>query len=174
MFSLSQLFLFSLFPSSLELSIFISSASLLAMTLGRVILVALGFVVSIYFITPTASCSKQTYKPPFPFLPLSFLEYYYHVYFTNLLCLNAKSLQLCPTLCDPMDCSPPAPLSMGFPRQGYWSGLPCPLPGVLPDPGIEPTSLMSPALEIVYILQLEIGVHCDYFCLNQSVIFLNI
>ena len=39
-----------------------------------------------------------------------------------------------------------APLSMGFSRQEYWSGLPCRLPGHLPDPGIEPTSLMSPAL----------------------------
>ena len=33
------------------------------------------------------------------------------------------------------------PLSMGFPRQGYWSGLPFHLPGDLPDPGIEPVSL---------------------------------
>ena len=39
-----------------------------------------------------------------------------------------------------------APLSMGFPRQEYWSGLPFPSPGALPDPGIEPTSLVSPAL----------------------------
>ena len=39
-----------------------------------------------------------------------------------------------------------APLSMGFSRQEYWSGLPCPPPGDLPDPGIEPTSLMSPSL----------------------------
>ena len=38
------------------------------------------------------------------------------------------------------------PLSMGFSRQEYWSGLPCPPPGNLPDPGIEPMSLMSPAL----------------------------
>ena len=38
-----------------------------------------------------------------------------------------------------------APLSMGFPRQKYWSGLPCPPPGDLPDPRIEPVSLMSPA-----------------------------
>ena len=37
------------------------------------------------------------------------------------------------------------PLSMGFFRQDYWSGLPCPPPGDLPDPGIEPTSA-SPAL----------------------------
>ena len=33
-----------------------------------------------------------------------------------------------------------APLFMGFSRQEYWSGLPCPPPGDLPDPGIEPTS----------------------------------
>ena len=39
-----------------------------------------------------------------------------------------------------------APLSMGFSRKEYWGGLPCPSPGDLPDPGIEPTSLMSPAL----------------------------
>ena len=39
-----------------------------------------------------------------------------------------------------------APLSMGFSRQGYWSGVPCSPPGDLPDPGIRPTSLMSPAL----------------------------
>ena len=35
-------------------------------------------------------------------------------------------------------------LSVGFPRQEYWSELPCPPPGDLPNPGIEPTSLMSP------------------------------
>ena len=61
--------------------------------------------------------------------------------------MRAKSFQSCLTLCDPVDyiaCQ--APLSMGFPRQEYWSGLPCPPPGDLPDPGIKPTSLMSPAL----------------------------
>ena len=57
-----------------------------------------------------------------------------------------KSLQSCPTLCDPMDCSPPAPLSMGSSRQEYWIGLPSPLPGDLPDPWIEAKSLKSPAL----------------------------
>ena len=35
---------------------------------------------------------------------------------------------------------------MGFSRQEYWSGLPCPPPGDLPNPGIEPVSLTSPAL----------------------------
>ena len=39
-----------------------------------------------------------------------------------------------------------APLSMGFSRQEYWSALPCPPPGDLPNPGIEPRSLMCPAL----------------------------
>ena len=42
-----------------------------------------------------------------------------------------------------MDCSRQAPLSVGFPRKEYWSGLPFPSPGDLPDPRIKP---MSPAL----------------------------
>ena len=58
----------------------------------------------------------------------------------------AKSLQSCPALCDPMDCSPPGSLFVGFSRQEYWSGLPLPPPGDLPQPGIKPSSLMSPAL----------------------------
>ena len=60
--------------------------------------------------------------------------------------MGAKSLQSCPTLCDPMDCSPLALLSRGFSRQEYPSGLPCPPPGDLPKPRIKPTSLMTPAL----------------------------
>ena len=39
-----------------------------------------------------------------------------------------------------------ASMSMGFSRQEYWSELPCSPPGNLPNPGIEPSSLMSPAL----------------------------
>ena len=39
-----------------------------------------------------------------------------------------------------------APLSTGFPRQDYWSGLPFPAPGNRPGPGIKPKSLASPAL----------------------------
>ena len=41
-----------------------------------------------------------------------------------------------------------APLSMGFFRQEYWSGLPFPPPGDLPSAGIKPTSLASPALQV--------------------------
>ena len=40
-----------------------------------------------------------------------------------------------------------APLSMEFSRQEYWSGLPCPSAGALPDPGIDHTSPEAPALE---------------------------
>ena len=38
--------------------------------------------------------------------------------------------------CDRMDCSHQVPLSVGFPRQEYWSGFPFPTPGILPDPGL--------------------------------------
>ena len=62
------------------------------------------------------------------------------------MCLLSQSLQLCLTLCDSMDCVCQAPLSMGFSRQECWSGLPCPSLGDLPNPGIELSSLMSPAL----------------------------
>ena len=46
--------------------------------------------------------------------------------------------------CDTVDCSRQAPLSIGFSRQEYWSGLPFPSLGDLPDPGIEPG---TPALQ---------------------------
>ena len=57
-------------------------------------------------------------------------------------------------LCDPR--GPQAPLSMQFFRQEYWSGLPCPPPGDLPDPGIKPASLMYPALT------------CEFFTTNTT------
>ena len=60
--------------------------------------------------------------------------------------LVAKS---CLTLTTPWTIACQAPLSTGFPRPEYWSGLPFPLPGDLPNPEIEPASLMSPALQTV-------------------------
>ena len=57
--------------------------------------------------------------------------------------VEAEVAKLCLTLCDPMDCSPQASWSMGFSRHEYWSGLPFPSPGDLPNPGIKPG---SPAL----------------------------
>ena len=61
-------------------------------------------------------------------------------------CMPAKSLHSCLSLVTPWAIACQAPLSMGFSRQEYWSGLPCPTAGDLPHPGIELTSLMSPAL----------------------------
>ena len=55
-------------------------------------------------------------------------------------------VQLCPTLwLWSVACQ--APISMGFPRQEYWSGLPFPSAGDLPDSGIKPVSRVSPALQ---------------------------
>ena len=54
--------------------------------------------------------------------------------------------QSCPTLCDPMNCSSPGSSVHGILQQEYWSGLPSPLPGDLPDPGIKPASPTSLAL----------------------------
>ena len=60
--------------------------------------------------------------------------------------------QLYPTLWDPLECNLQAPLSMEFSRQEYRSGLPFPTPGDLLDPGIEPTSFVSPGLAGRFIL----------------------
>ena len=57
---------------------------------------------------------------------------------------EVKVAQLCPTLATPWTVAFEVPPSMGFSRQEYWSGLPFPSPGDLPNPGIEP---MSPALQ---------------------------
>ena len=63
-----------------------------------------------------------------------------------IVCLGGGGLasKLCPTLATPWPVAHQAPLSMGFSRHEYWSGLPCPSPRDLPDPGIEPR---SPALQ---------------------------
>ena len=68
-----------------------------------------------------------------------------------LFCSVTKFIWL---FCDPMDCSLQAALSMGFPRQEYWSGLPFPSPGDLPDPGIKPT---SPTLAIRFFATEPLG-----------------
>ena len=59
---------------------------------------------------------------------------------------ESEVTQSCPTLWDPWTIARQAPPSMGFSRQEYWSGSPCPSPGNLPDPEIEPASLTSPVL----------------------------
>ena len=60
-----------------------------------------------------------------------------------------------------------APQSMGFPRQEYWNGLPCPPLGDLLDPGIKPASLMSLALAGGFFTTSIIWKAC-YMCLILS------
>ena len=62
--------------------------------------------------------------------------------------MHAKSLQGC-LFATAWTVACKASLSMGFSRQGYWSELPCPPPGNLPDPGIYP---VAPALEADFLL----------------------
>ena len=62
-------------------------------------------------------------------------------------CMYAQSLQSCPTLAILWTVACQAPLSMGYFRQEYWSGLPLPSPD-LSHPGVEPGSLTSPALAV--------------------------
>ena len=64
----------------------------------------------------------------------------------SVLCVCAQSLSLVQFFATPWTVTHEAPLSKGFFRQEYWCGLPCPSPGDLPNPGIKPTSPVSPAL----------------------------
>ena len=72
----------------------------------------------------------------------------------NIYKAQSEVAQSCPTLCYPMDGSLPGSGSMGFSRQEYWSGLPFPSPGDLPNPGIEPG---SPALQTDALLSEPLG-----------------
>ena len=63
--------------------------------------------------------------------------------------MHPKSLQSCPTLCSPMGCNLPVSSVHGILQARNWSGLPFPSPGDLPNPGIKPVSLTSPALALV-------------------------
>ena len=85
--------------------------------------------------------------------PLYFL--YVLFFFQSTFCIKQSCAvlylvtQLCPTLCDLMDCSLQFSLSLGFSSQENWSGLLCPPPGDLPNPGIEPR---SPTLQVDSLL----------------------
>ena len=61
----------------------------------------------------------------------------------------AELHQSCLTLCNLMDCNRQAPLFMGFSRQGYWSGLPCPPPGDLSNPRVVPVLLALQAYSLL-------------------------
>ena len=82
-------------------------------------------------------------------------------------CVCAKSLHSCPALFGPVDCSPPGSSVQG---QEYWSGLPCPPPGDLPDPGIKPVSLMSSALAGGFLVVAPPG-KLTYIYIHTYIIF---
>ena len=78
-------------------------------------------------------------------LLLSFTAKHFALYGHTFISITVLSHpQACPTLCDPMDCSPPGSSVHGISRQEDWCGLSFPSPWDLPDPGIEPG---SPALQ---------------------------
>ena len=77
--------------------------------------------------------------------------------------------QSCPTLCDPMDCSPPGSSVMRFSRQGYWSRLPFPSPGDLPNPEIEPRPPTLQADSCFFVCGLSHFSHVRLFATPQTV-----
>ena len=126
-----------------------------------------------------------------PILQMSKLRLHKHVCSVRVLSVSltaiSQGLEPCPALAympscfsrvwlfvTPWTVSCQAPLSMAFSRQEYWSGLPCPPPGDLPDPGMGLTSLRSPALAGGFfttsptweaqILDLSIWNLFHYFC----------
>ena len=62
--------------------------------------------------------------------------------------MHAKPLQSCPTLCNPLDCSPPGSSVHGILQAKIWSGLPCPPSGDLPDSVTEPVPPVTPTLQV--------------------------
>ena len=114
----------------------------------------------------TAGMTEQQDKEQGRFLGLWWLQRAASSYLGQLLCEWERTptsfkpllfVMLC--VCAPLSCfsyvqlfvmpwtvAHQAPLSLGFSRQEYWSGLPFPSPGALPDPGIKPASPSSPAL----------------------------
>ena len=84
---------------------------------------------------PDVSPAKTSYSGPAE-----------NCYLESATTVCAKSLQSCLSVSYPWTAVHQALLSMGSSRQEYWSGLSCPPPGDLLDPGIKPKSLMCPAL----------------------------
>ena len=110
-------------------------------------------------------CLCQTHAPSFPFSitspsysltsiqPLCWFLYYGKWVFSCTFMCKSVSLREGGFMfgrvwlfATPWTVACQAPLSTEFSRQEYWSGLPFPMPGDIPNPGIEPTSLVSPAL----------------------------
>ena len=72
---------------------------------------------------------------------------WFHSFIHSTMCCMLSCCSRVRLSATPQTVAHQAPLSMGLSRQESWSGLPCPPPGDLPDPGIEPLSPASPALQ---------------------------
>ena len=93
-------------------------------------------------------------------------------WYSCVYCWCAKSLQSCLTLCNRTGRH--APLSMEFSRQEYRSGLPFPSSEDLANPGIEPVSLISPALQVgslplVTPMNVKLWSHCGKLAVPQNI-----
>ena len=88
-----------------------------------------------------------------------------HHLIINIQVSEVKSLSRVRLFAAPWTIAHQAPLSTGFSRQAYWSGLPFPSPGDLPDPEVEPASPVSPAL-LADSLPLS---HLGSLCLFSSI-----
>ena len=92
--------------------------------------------------------SGLVFNKPMNFIKAEAYVYVYPLKFFSFFSFGGDGLvaKSCLTLCDPMDCvARQAPLSMGFSTQEYWSGLPFPSPGDIPNAMIK---LRSPELQV--------------------------
>ena len=84
-------------------------------------------------------------------------------------CMCVVFLQSCPTLCDPMDCSPPGSPVHGVLQAWIRSEFPCPPPEDLPDPGIKPASLISFALAGRFFTTSWTGDQTHVLCIDRCI-----
>ena len=110
--------------------------------------------------SPSFPMPSTFLAPPFPItpfvfsLPFHFVYHKFHVFPQHILApckflhvyLHTQSFSCVQLYCDPMACSPLGSSVHGILKQEYWSGLLFLPPGHLPNPGIKPVSLVSPAL----------------------------
>ena len=142
------MFLFQSIPfSNTILSWLLESLSEWVKSLSRVQLFATPWTVA-HQAPPSMGFSRQEYRSGVSLLsPILYCDHDYTLISLMKLSLSewVKSLSHVRLLVTPWTVAFQAPPSMGFSRQEYWSGLPFPSPGDLPDPGIEP---WSPAFQV--------------------------
>ena len=112
------------------------------------------------FLPNQEKCISSGIKKILIILPRPFKSAYVTI---RVFMLSLYSLQLFAT---PRTVAHQALLSMGVSRQEYWTGLPCPSPGNLPNPGIEPASLTSSVLADRFFTTRAPGKH---FCNNSTI-----